>query len=145
MGGGATAHCRPRPPPTATPLLCRRYVLVPLGRPLKRDSVAFRWNALGAHDSTEEELRLREAERETRKRRSGRRRKDHFLHKGYFLETEEKKKSLWLEWNEINRFVGTKVRPTETNHLGWRRSHFLTSQIPPVPPGGASNLPTGAC
>lgn len=60
----ATVHRRPRPPPTATPLLCRRSMLVLLGRPLKRDSVTFRWNALGAHDSAEEEQRLREAERE---------------------------------------------------------------------------------
>lgn len=64
--GKATVRGWPRPPPTAT-LRCRRYVLVPRGRPLKRDSVTFRWNALGAHDSTEKEQRLCEAEREREK------------------------------------------------------------------------------
>lgn len=83
--GEATAHCRPCPPPTATAQLCRRSMLVPLGRPRKRDSVIFRWNALGAQDSAEDEQRLREVERE-RNRRRGRRHKDSKLYTGYILE-----------------------------------------------------------
>lgn len=130
----ATVHCRPRPPSTAAPLLCRRSVLVPLGRPLKRDSVTFRWNALGAHDSVEEEPRLRGAEREREKEQE-----EEEERSLYFMQVTS-----WSHSEEIDSSLpGEESNQSVRWHPGGRRSHFLTSQIPSVPPGGATSTPTG--